>query len=110
MEALLKFAAPEDVFREKVFFNLQAEIKKRDKEIAHFSNLPPSATNTAIVRGLKTRITASKMAMDRIKDGTFGICPSCKQLMSTQVLLGTPWVEDCPDCQKAKIKEQRPAT
>jgi RNA polymerase-binding transcription factor len=37
-------------------------------------------------------------AIDRIKAGTYGICGSCEQPISTDWLAETPYVRDCPDC------------
>jgi len=37
-------------------------------------------------------------AIDRIKAGTYGICGSCGQPISTDWLTETPYVIDCPVC------------
>ena len=45
-------------------------------------------------------------AIDRIRDGTYGICGSCAQPIGADWLLATPYVRDCPGCSLSQITWQ----
>jgi RNA polymerase-binding transcription factor DksA len=45
-------------------------------------------------------------AIDRIKDGTYGICGSCARPIGTEWLSETPYVRDCPGCCPSQITWQ----
>jgi DnaK suppressor protein len=38
-------------------------------------------------------------ALQRMKDGTYGICAACEQPISRQRLRAVPWAKYCIDCQ-----------
>ncbi len=38
-------------------------------------------------------------ALQRIKDGTYGICAQCGKKISAQRLRAVPWAQNCIDCQ-----------
>lgn len=42
-------------------------------------------------------------AIDRIKAGTYGICGSCQQPMSTEWLTEMPYATDCPGCCLSQV-------
>ena len=45
-------------------------------------------------------------AIDRIKDGTYGICASCARPIGAEWLHATPYVRDCPGCCLSQITWQ----
>jgi len=45
-------------------------------------------------------------AIDRIKDGTYGICASCGRPIGPEWLHATPYVRDCPGCCLSQITWQ----
>jgi RNA polymerase-binding protein DksA len=39
-------------------------------------------------------------ALERIRQGSYGICTSCKQPIAAERLEALPWAERCIDCQE----------
>ena len=40
-------------------------------------------------------------ALDRIQNGTFGICSNCEELIGQNRLMAVPWTPCCIRCQEA---------
>lgn len=49
-------------------------------------------------------LTMVNEALDRIKDGSYGICQVCEQEVQTKRLEAVPWARHCIECQE---KEDR---
>jgi DnaK suppressor protein len=61
-----------------------------------------------IAAGLSRRtstIRAIKAALQRIADGSFGICSSCGEEISPKRIKAIPWAALCVRCQEAKEAE-----
>ena len=52
-------------------------------------------------------ITKVKEALDRIDDGTFGICESCGKPISEKRLMVRPVTTQCIDCKTEEEKKER---
>lgn len=53
------------------------------------------------------RAQAIRLALDRIKDGSYGICLRCDEEISPKRLRAVPWAAYCIRCQEAADREQR---
>lgn len=62
-------------------------------EAEEFSN------QVELVESLKTRMEKIDAALQKIKDGTYGICDECKQSIPSNVLEVDPESELCQDCK-----------
>ncbi|MEK7465573.1 MAG: TraR/DksA C4-type zinc finger protein [Patescibacteria group bacterium] len=62
-------------------------------ETTEFSN------QVELVESLKTRTERIDTALQKIKDGTYGICETCKQPIPLAVLEVDPESELCQDCK-----------
>jgi DnaK suppressor protein len=49
-------------------------------------------------------LTMVNEALDRIKDGSYGVCQVCEQEVQTKRLEAVPWARHCIECQE---KEDR---
>jgi len=52
-------------------------------------------------------ITKVKEALDRIENGTFGICESCGRPISEKRLMARPVTTQCIDCKTEEEKQER---
>jgi DnaK suppressor protein len=50
-------------------------------------------------RANSTELGLIENALQRIKDGTYGICANCEQPISRQRLSAVPWAKYCIECQ-----------
>jgi len=50
-------------------------------------------------RANSTELGLIENALQRIKDGTYGICANCEQPISRQRLRAVPWAKYCIECQ-----------
>jgi DnaK suppressor protein len=61
-----------------------------------------------------SRIQSVKLALERIEDGTYGICMECEQEISPKRLKAVPWASCCVHCQeiadRERVKLEREAT
>ena len=48
-----------------------------------------------------------RSAIDRVKDGTYGICRECEEAIATKRLKAIPWAELCIGCQEAADRSAR---
>jgi DnaK suppressor protein len=46
------------------------------------------------------RLRAIEEALDRIRQGTFGVCEACKRPISKARLAAVPWTRHCRDCKE----------
>src|SRR3990170_3944819 len=49
----------------------------------------------------RTQLEAVEAALERLDDGTFGLCTNCMKPISQERLEAIPWAEHCIDCQRA---------
>jgi DnaK suppressor protein len=73
-----QFADPVDMTQEAVERDLAVQILDRE---------------SALVRRLRS-------AIDRIQDGSYGICLECEEEISPKRLKAIPWADLCIDCQE----------
>src|SRR5580658_5877064 len=50
-------------------------------------------------RANSTELSLIETALQRIKDGTYGICANCEKPISRQRLAAVPWAKYCIECQ-----------
>src|SRR3954452_10517432 len=72
-----------------------------------------SATQRALAVSLLNRETTMyrrvERALQRIEDGTYGVCISCDEPISAKRLQAVPWAEFCLPCQERRdAAQQRP--
>lgn len=53
------------------------------------------------------RLRAITAALDRIGDGSFGLCVSCETAIGKKRLDAVPWAPCCMRCQEAAEREER---
>ena len=51
-----------------------------------------------------------KAALQRISDGSFGICIECEWVISPKRLEAVPWAPRCIECQEADDRDRREGT
>jgi DnaK suppressor protein len=73
-----QFADPVDMTQEAVERDLAVQILDRE---------------SALVRRLRS-------AIDRVRDGSYGICLECEEEISPKRLKAIPWADLCIDCQE----------
>ena len=56
-----------------------------------------------------SRLRQLRAALLRIDAGTFGICVSCEEQISSKRLAAIPWASSCIVCQEAADREPRTA-
>ena len=49
-----------------------------------------------------SQLRSVRAALERIEDGSFGICFECEEKISKQRLAAVPWTRSCLTCQEAK--------
>jgi DnaK suppressor protein len=49
-----------------------------------------------------------RAALDRIADGSYGVCPNCEEEISQKRLKAVPWATLCIDCQEESDTNRRP--
>jgi DnaK suppressor protein len=52
------------------------------------------------------RLSAVRLALDRIADHTYGICERCEHEIATKRLAAVPWARCCVRCQQRVDEEQ----
>jgi DnaK suppressor protein len=61
-----------------------------------------------------SRIQSVKLALERIEDGSYGICLECDEEISPKRLKALPWASCCVRCQeiadRERMKAEREAT
>ena len=55
-------------------------------------------TNDAIVNELEARLTNVKKALQKIEEGTYGICENCEKPIDKERLEANPAATTCVDC------------
>jgi DnaK suppressor protein len=58
----------------------------------------------SVLDRLQEQLLDVNKALDRIEEGTYGICTNCGQPIQAERLEALPWAELCIDCQR---KEDR---
>lgn len=51
-----------------------------------------------------------RSALNRIADGSYGVCQKCEHAISARRLVAVPWASLCISCQQAEDSEKAPAT
>ncbi len=94
---------------------LTAGIRSRD-EIAversadELDQIQCAQERDVVIRDLDSRaivLRAIAAALDRIGDGSFGVCVSCETAISQKRLDAVPWAPYCIRCQEAAEREGR---
>lgn len=52
-------------------------------------------------RATSSELAQIESALQRIKDGTYGICANCEEAISPQRLRAVPWAKYCIECEDA---------
>jgi DnaK suppressor protein len=63
-----------------------------------------SAEQEFAILGLNRRskvLRNIEAALDRIEDGTFGVCSNCEEVIGQNRLTAVPWTPYCIRCQQA---------
>jgi RNA polymerase-binding protein DksA len=64
------------------------------------------ASGMAVRQHLEDLLLQIGDALDRMKRGTFGVCPSCGQMIGAERLEVLPYARLCVDCQQKKEHAQ----
>ncbi|HTS07775.1 MAG TPA: TraR/DksA family transcriptional regulator [Candidatus Eisenbacteria bacterium] len=87
-------------------------IQRVEKEIPEFAGLVPlDETDRSCLTALKEslfacasqhrgRLRLIQRALERIKDGSFGICAECEGTIGLKRLQAVPWASHCIECQQ----------
>ena len=86
----------------------QGSITDESGEEAAFDNhLADTATETydreldyTLEENSEHVLTAIEAALQRIEDGTYGICVNCGQEIAEERLAAIPWATHCIDCKR----------
>ena len=73
-----------------------------------FDRIQQAAEREFVMGGLErnfTRMREVTAALRRLDNGTFGICASCEEEISSKRLAAVPWVPFCLVCQEAADRE-----
>jgi DnaK suppressor protein len=60
--------------------------------------------NFSLSDGERNLLMSIEEAMNRIKEGTFGVCTNCGNTIGEKRLLAVPWTSFCIDCQELQEK------
>jgi DnaK suppressor protein len=101
LESRLKEATQRDGSRESIRIQQAADpidmtLLAADREMAMHS----LDRRAGLVRQLRS-------ALDRIKDGTYGVCRECEEEIAPKRLKAIPWAELCVQCQEAADRSAR---
>jgi len=69
-----------------------------------------AAERELAMRGLDRRaglMRKLRSAIDRIEDGTYGVCLECEEEIAPRRLKAIPWAELCIQCQEAADRSAR---
>jgi DnaK suppressor protein len=100
---------------ESLLEDRQRPLPKRD-EIAveaapdELDRVQNAAARELAVRQLESdalRVQQIKAALDRIRDGTYGICLLCEEPISEKRLVAVPWAAYCVGCQSVMDEHQK---
>lgn len=96
---------------EKLITNRLRELDERMHEVDHELGMPKDADleeqaidleDDEVLEGLgiaaQKEVSLLRFAMDRIKDGSYGICKKCEDPISDARLEAVPYAVLCKDC------------
>jgi DnaK suppressor protein len=94
---------------------LSAGIRNRDeiaveKSADEIDQIQYAQEREVVIRDLDSKaimLRAIAAALDRIGDGSFGVCVSCETAISQKRLDAVPWTPCCIRCQEAAEREVR---
>ncbi|TFG35921.1 MAG: TraR/DksA family transcriptional regulator [Parcubacteria group bacterium] len=69
------------------------DMEKAADEVEEYSTLLP------IEHSLEIKLKNINLALEKIKDGTYGLCEKCKKEISEERLIAFPEAETCNDCK-----------
>ena len=90
---------------------LQCAIEKSEKEIREFAESGPldavdiscfnSSKESMFARTSRNRgqLRLVQLALERIRNGSFGICATCEGTIGLKRLQAVPWARHCIECQ-----------
>jgi DnaK suppressor protein len=91
---------------------LQQLIEKTEKEIRELADLGPlDAVDVSCFHSSKESMFADssrnrnqlrlvQRALERIRDGSFGLCSACEEAIGLKRLQAVPWTRHCIQCQE----------
>jgi DnaK suppressor protein len=98
---------------------LQQLIEKTEKEIRELADLGPlDAVDVSCLHSSKESMFADssrsrnqlrlvQRALERIRDGSFGICSACEEAIGLKRLQAVPWTRHCIQCQEQFEHDKR---
>ena len=60
--------------------------------------------NFSLSDGERNLLMLIEEAFNRMKEGTFGVCTNCGQVIGEKRLQAVPWTQYCIDCQELQEK------
>jgi DnaK suppressor protein len=81
-----------------------------DTSADEIERIQSALVRDVIIRDLDSRailLRAIAAALDRMGDGSFGVCVSCETAISQKRLDAVPWAPCCIRCQEAAEREAR---
>ena len=91
---------------------LQQVIEKAEKEVKEFADLGPlDAVDVSCFNSSRESIFADssrnrnqlrqvQRALQRLRNGSFGICTTCEEAIGLKRLQAVPWTNHCIQCQE----------
>ncbi|MDR2988365.1 MAG: hypothetical protein LBV34_26385 [Nocardiopsaceae bacterium] len=104
--------ALEDLWRQKVDQIVVLSMAYHDEvpaETVHALTSRHACTDTVLMNRVMRAhedLALIEDAIDRIKDGTYGICGSCAGHIGADLLNTTPYARECPGCCLSQITWQ----
>lgn len=77
---------------------LSAQLQRKNNS---GSTEPVSFVEGQIRTRLRERLASIERALDRLEDGTFGVCQSCGGEIDAERLIALPYAEQCISCQRS---------
>ncbi len=76
-----------------------------DKEDENAAEVAEYETNLSLEQTLERSARDVDAALERLKQGTYGICKYCKKPINEKRLLARPTSSSCVECKKAILQE-----
>jgi len=76
-----------------------------DKEDENAEEVATYSTNLTLERTLESSLRDVNKALDRLKEGTYGICKYCNKQIDEKRLRARPASSSCIECKKSLTQE-----
>jgi DnaK suppressor protein len=96
---LNKFSSKGETGREANFQNIGTDEDDNAQEVTNFSD------QLSLVAELSKHLEDVEKALNKIKEGTYGICKYCKKEIDPKRLLARPDSGSCVECKSALLGE-----